>query len=288
MTLTSSGVYEQTPSGGPGGYSLDNDQPGADVSLGHLSASLNSYSQDRLRRVLAKVAWSAGSGAWVPGAGDGSMAGWLADQIALADVVDHNVSGVIATDVKPQHVAEHPRVTVLRHDIAAEPPPATGLRLVYARCLLAHLPDRDRILPDVAKVLGVGGAVVVEEMGSAGPGVLLDCADADLPQLWDRYGQALRVMFDEAGNDGGWALRAAQVMRRAGLDVHVEAFAQSWRGGTAGCLLPVTLSKQVQPRLLATGLIDAAGLERLRAGLADPQTRLLAPTLYSTVGYLPA
>jgi hypothetical protein len=65
-------------------------------------------------------------------------------------------------------VADHRRVTVIHHDIVTSRHRLPVYGWVYARCLLAHVQGPERVLADAAKALGVGGALVVEEIGRSG------------------------------------------------------------------------------------------------------------------------
>jgi SAM-dependent methyltransferase len=262
------------------GYALDNDEPAAKAMLDALSDTLDRISQPRLIEVLARLPEEA-ERFWVPGAGNGSMSAWLADYAGPRAVV-------IASDIKPQHVRPHPQVRTLTHDLVRDPALSGPCHGIYCRCLIPHLHDPEAIVAKLVKVLPSGGALIIEDMGAAGQGQVLRSADPDLPFLYSLYQQGLLGMLTALGNDTSWALRAPLIMEAAGLTgVQTETRALSWRGGEAGCRLPIALSRQKQPELIATGNIDAAGLDQLRLGLADPGTVVLGNTLFSHVGYRP-
>src|SRR4051812_45635908 len=70
------------------------------------------------------------------GAGGGSIAAWLCDQVGPDGLV-------VATDLDPRFltVIDAPNLDVRRHDIVRDPIEASSYDLVHARLLLEHLPE---------------------------------------------------------------------------------------------------------------------------------------------------
>jgi SAM-dependent methyltransferase len=216
------------------------------------------------------------------GAGNGSIARWLADAVGTD-------GRVVATDLDPEHVRadvhSRPQVEVLRHDLRSDPLPTGPFDLVHARLLLAHLGNRDTLLPALADVLAPGGALVIEEWGGAGPGQVLSSPWPETADLYQRYQRALIAMFGSAGNDPTWSVRVHATMAGAGLtDVRTVVRACSWSGGSAGCRLPIEVSGQVRSQLLDHGL-DPGDLDALRAHLADPRVVVLGNLTWSVTGH---
>ncbi|HEX6499868.1 MAG TPA: class I SAM-dependent methyltransferase [Micromonosporaceae bacterium] len=258
-----------------GRYVLDNDEPTAVAMLDCLSGVLDELTTARLREAGVPV----GGRCLEIGAGNGSIAAWLADRVGIA-------GEVIATDVKPQHVRPHPRVEVLTHDICVDPLPEGQFDVIHARLVLAHLPARREILGRLVQALAPGGALLVEEWG-ARPGAVLAASDPDAAELYTRYQQALLDVFAAWGNDSGWAASVPRVMLAAGLvAVDTTAHARSWTGGTAGCRLPIAVSSELHEHLVNAGM-PASDLVRLRELLADPTLVLLGNLTYSTLGRRP-
>jgi SAM-dependent methyltransferase len=216
------------------------------------------------------------------GAGNGSVARWLADAVG-------SDGRVVATDLKPDHVRAdvcgHPRVELLRHDLRSDPLPTGPFDVVHARLLLAHLADRDTLLPALTGVLAPDGVLVVEEWGGAGPGLVLSSPWPDTADLYQRYQQALLAMFASAGNDATWSVRVHAAMVAAGLsDVRTVVRARSWTGDSAGCRLPIAVSGQVRARLVEHGL-DPDDLDLLRTHLSDPRVVVLGNLTWSITGH---
>ena len=218
-------------------YALDNGRDGAGSMLDCLTAILDQSTVETLAPLVPL-----GGRCLELGAGNGSVARWLADAVGPD-------GHVVATDLKPDHVRadvrSHPRVGLLEHDLRADPLPAGPFDVVHARLLLAHLADRDTLLPALAGVLAPGGVLVIEEWGGTGPGVVLSSPWPETAELYRRYQAALMAMFAAAGNDPTWSVRVHAAMVAAGLsDVRTVVRARSWTGGTAGCRLPSVVTSR--------------------------------------------
>src|SRR5262249_24957355 len=97
------------------------------------------------------------------GAGDGSVARWLAEQVGPA-------GRVVAIDINLRFLAasELPNLQVRRHDILADELEAAHYDLVHCRFVLEHLPDAQRGLRRLLDAVRPGSWLVVEDFdGSA-------------------------------------------------------------------------------------------------------------------------
>jgi SAM-dependent methyltransferase len=94
------------------------------------------------------------------GAGDGSIASWLAEQVGPA-------GHVLATDLDTRFLdgLRVPNLEVRRHDIGTEPLPEASFDLAHARLVLSHVPQREAALARMAAALKPGGWLVIEEFG---------------------------------------------------------------------------------------------------------------------------
>lgn len=253
-------------------YVLDNDKPTAETMLNCLSTVLDDFTTAR----LTEAGVTEGARCLEVGAGNGTIAAWLAERVGVNGMV-------LATDIKPVHVRPHPRVLVLGHDITTDELPAGQFELVHARLVLAHLPRRREVLDRLAGALAPTGVLVVEEWG-AWPGRVLCANDPGAAALYDRYHDALLRVFEGWGNDTGWAGRVHAAMTDAGLvDVDTAVYACSWRGRSPGCLLPVAVSAELRDHLVRVGLSEG-DLDRLPALMADPELVLLGNLTWSTIG----
>ncbi|HZN77969.1 MAG TPA: methyltransferase, partial [Micromonosporaceae bacterium] len=215
------------------------------------------------------------------GAGNGSIAAFMAD---LAG--EHG--DVVAVDLQPQHVRDHPRVKTIQWNVVTDGIPLGPFDVIHARLLLAHLPTRRQILADAGGQLAPGGVLCIEEWGEFTPPAVLRHLDgSDLPELYGRYQQALLGMFRAADNDNTWCTQVADAMAEAGLvEIETVTQARSWPGGSAGTTLPCLVSVQKQAELVAQG-VSVDDLRRMRALLAGTHTLLLGNLTWSTIGRKP-
>ncbi|HZN71527.1 MAG TPA: class I SAM-dependent methyltransferase [Micromonosporaceae bacterium] len=257
-------------------YVLDNDRPAARRVLGCLSLMLDEFTIGRLLQASVPV----GGRCLELGAGNGSVACWLAERVGAR-------GQMIATDLKTQHVRHHPGVTVLRHDAAVEPLPAGPFDVVHARLLLAHLPSRYEVLARMVDVLRPGGLLLVEEFGQAGAGMVLSSPDRSLAEIYSEFQGALAGVYATAGTDAGWAVQVNAAMTEVGLvNVDTVTHARSWTGGTAGCALPLALSMELREQLVAASMVERE-LDRLGRLLVDPHLVLMGDLLWSHLGRQP-
>lgn len=261
----------------PNFYALDNAREGTADLLDCLSAILDPPTVDLLDPLVP-----VGGRCLELGAGNGSVAGWMADRVGPTGVV-------VVTDLKPEHirndVRRHAAVRVLAHDLRSDPLPAGPFDVIHARLVLGHLPERDVLLPRLAGLLAPGGAMVVEEWGGTGPGRILHSPRSQTALLYEHYEQALGAILAAAGNDRGWSTRVNTAMTTAGLvDVQTVLQARSWPGGSAGCRLVIATVRQLGQQLADHGM-NPADLDELLHDMSDPQVVLLGKHTWSTIGH---
>lgn len=213
------------------------------------------------------------------GAGAGSIACWLAEQVG-------QTGHVLATDLDPMPIPDRPQLEVRRHDIVTAPMPAGRFDVIHTRLLLMHLPQRVDVLRRLVDALAPGGVLVVEDWDQTWrAGRVLRAPSPAAKALWLTYHDALLSVFEEAGVDPGWASRAPSAMANAGLvDICTHIQARSWAGGTAGIQLAVTSISQLYDRLRAHGLSDEDLLHVARIA-ANPEMIIRGQPMVSTVGY---
>ena len=255
-------------------YAFNNDKPTAGGLLDALSEMLDPFTQIRLHQAGIVP----GARCLEIGAGRGSIAAWMAEQVGPA-------GEVIATDIKPQHITAHEGVTVLEHNIQTDDLPAGEFDIIHARAVLQHLPDRREVLAKLAGALRPGGAVVIEELDSRWSTSVLATPDERAYAVFAKYEQALETVLRNAGNDPTWNRQVLKAMRDVGLhEVSTEAWQRSFEGGTGICRLAYSGSTELQDKLIATGAVSAEDLDVLRAVAIDPSTVLRGMLLVSTTG----
>jgi len=92
------------------------------------------------------------------GAGHGSIAHWLAEQVAPQ-------GQVVATDINPRFLTELtlPNVEVRRHDIRTDPLEPGTYDLAHCRAVLMHLPEPHVAVKRMVEALRIGGWLLIEE-----------------------------------------------------------------------------------------------------------------------------
>jgi SAM-dependent methyltransferase len=258
------------------GYAFDNDSAYADDHHTALAELLDPATRYRIDGLLGL----AGASCLEVAAGGGSIAAWLAERVGPT-------GRVLATDTKPNLIASHPRLSVLRHDITGGAP-GDGYDLVHARLLLNHLRRRRHVVHVLAGALRPGGVLLTEDFWPTPPGDFVACAmSADDAMLIRRYQLAHLQVLADHGNDRTWSRRALIAFLEEGLvDVQTTVSGGTWRGGGPGCRLLIAGIGQLRDQLVEAGL-TLAELNHLRVLLSDPSIVLHGHLLYSTSGRRP-
>lgn len=254
-------------------YTFDNDVPTAARMLAALGEMFDEFTARRL--VAAGV--RAGARCLEVGAGAGTVATWMAEQVGAT-------GEVVATDLKPQHVSRHPRLTILAHNIIDDPMPDGQFDVIHARAVLQHLPQRREVLDRLVASLAPGGAVVIEEMEPRWGSMVLATPDPRVYDIFTRYESAITKVLKGNGMDPTWARGVHAAMRDQDLaDVDTEGWQRSWSGGTGSTLLAYSGSIELRDRLTEAGM-PAEDLDIMAQVALDPRLVLRGVLLLSTTG----
>lgn len=267
----------------PSTYALDNRAPTAADHHSGLAQLLDPFTQRRIQHLAPTPHGWAGARVLEVGAGHGSIALWLADQVGPR-------GKVIALDLHPDYIPPHPRIRRLAYDLTRDEPLTRrlgDLDLIHARLTLAHLPDRERILHRLASTLTPGGVILIEDWAVQDQGTVIAAptqADSTLHTLVQRN---LAVVLEAAGSDRTWAKAIHAAMLSQGLEqVETLVHASFWNGGGPGTRMLGAILTHLWDQLLATGM-TADQLNRERELLNDPRLVLHGHPLYSTSGRRP-
>lgn len=255
-------------------YSFDNDDVEAADRHNYLGEMLDELTVAR----LSGLGDLAGKRFLEFGAGGGSVARWMADQAGPT-------GRVLATDINPRHIQPHPGMSVLRHDLTAEPVPDGPWDVIHGRLVLLHVPEREEILVRLSQALAPGGVLILEEWETSFRKLVLAAPDARSAALFDLYQDVLidRVLPPK-GNDSTWASRVHAAMLDAGLtDVDTTVTSRSWPGGSAGALLIAANIGQLREEFIEAGMTEAQ-LEEICKLVTDPRLVLRGHFFYSTLG----
>ncbi|MGH3693818.1 MAG: class I SAM-dependent methyltransferase [Pseudonocardiaceae bacterium] len=259
---------------GPG-YVFDNDSVHAGDQHRCLAEMLDPMTTARLAQTGVTQGWHC----LEVGAGGGSVAAWLAQQVAPSGTV-------LATDINSSHLLSKAGLTVIQHDIVRDPLPEAAFDLVYARMVLRNLPARHRVLDRLVRALRPGGWLQIDEFDiTYGPALLMP--DPQVRQLYETFLAAKTRLFDTAGCDGAWGQHVAQAMHDAGLvDIDPQPHLELWHAGSAGVRLLIHHTFHLRNQFIAAGMTEAQ-LAKVRALLADPTFKAASCVIYSVHGRRP-
>ncbi|HEX6500339.1 MAG TPA: class I SAM-dependent methyltransferase [Micromonosporaceae bacterium] len=261
-------------------YPLDNDNRTAGEQHNGLATLLNPFTTQRIRSLVGDLT---GKTCLEVGAGGGSVAVWLAEQVGPAGTV-------VATDLKPARIPQHDRLEVVRHDLTCEDIPGGPYDLIHARLVLNHLPPRDEILRRLVGALAPGGVLVNEDWAADQVDqVVVAAPTPEAAALYTLYQRTVGAkVFAAAGTDRSWARRVHVAMLDEGLvNVSTVVHASYWQGGDTGGRMLAANIHQLRPRLIAAGMTSEQ-LDELLALLDDPRLVIHGFPLYSTAGWRPA
>ncbi|MGK5628538.1 methyltransferase [Streptomyces sp. URMC 123] len=223
--------------------------------LGALEDVFGPPTRTRLSELGVREGWRC----WEVGCGAGGIARWLAGRVG-------ETGHVLATDLDPSYVEGHglPNLSVLRHDLLADPPERDHFDLVHARALLEHVAERGEALQRMVSATRPGGWVVVEDFDIEG--AMTPAAARYYPPehraLGERLGRALAARFAASGVDAGLGRRLPEMLLAAGLtEVGAALYAPV---GTAGGppFLRLTLGR-LRPGLVAAGGMTEEEVDRV-------------------------
>jgi SAM-dependent methyltransferase len=212
------------------------------------------------------------------GAGSGRIAHWLANEVGPG-------GKVVATDLHPDRIPEHPRLERLRHDITRQVPPDGPWDFIYLRFVLSHLRPRRHILTQLAGSLAPGGVILDEDWESRpAEHIVAKAPTEEDAELLVAYQRAMHTILARNGHDQSWARQVYGLLVDAGLeDVDTQVSSGIWVGDTPGCWHAIATITQTRSLLIEAGMTDAQ-LDRVVARLSDPAVALHARLLHSTSG----
>lgn len=198
------------------------------------------------------------------GAGSGSVARWMAEQVG-------STGRVLATDIDirwiPQDGPSH--LEIVQHDIVADFLPDAAFDLIHARLVLVHLPARDAVLARLVASLKPGGWLVVEDFDS----LLPHCLDPvnDDERVFAKVGKALVQGLHSRGADTTYPRTLPRRLVSAGLEeVGASGQLTVYNGGSPASRLQIANIDQVGSSLVDAGLISSEERGTFRRLLEDP------------------
>lgn len=258
----------------PDGYLLDNQQAEAGERFDALSAIFDPSTFRHIDNLGLRAGWRC----WEVGAGGPSVARWLAERVAPT-------GRVLATDIDVSWTrqAQSPLIEVLRHDVAADDPPAETFDLVHARLVLVHVADRGQALQSMISVLRPGGWLLVEDADPALQPLICPDESGPAQQLANRLRTAFRKMLAHRGADLSYGRKLPRLLREAGLaEVAADAF---FPLTSAACTeLEAATVRQIRAGLISQGLATADEIDQHLANVATGQLDLATAPMISAWG----
>ncbi|GGZ40039.1 methyltransferase [Streptomyces inusitatus] len=263
----------------PPGYAFDNDNGHAGEQHRALTAGYDGLSVGR----LAGLGLRDGLRCLEVGAGGGSVARWLAARVAPT-------GSVLATDIKPHHIAPAEGLEVAVHDITRDPLPECAFDVIHARLVLLHLPERLQVLERLVRALRPGGRIQLDDFDETTYGPLIPLGGlrgGDAAEVYATYIAAKQRLLEAAGVDLTWGRSMAAAMEQAGLtDIDTEPHVQSWRCHSPGTALQIHNTHHLRTRFLAVGVTDE-DLRAARRVMSHPHFLAASCLMYSAQGRRP-
>lgn len=225
---------------------------------------------------LTRVGIAPGARCLEVGAGSGTVARWMQQQVGGEGVV-------VATDIDPRHLEllAGNRIDVRRHDIAADALDEK-FEVIHARCVIQHIPDRPNVVAKLARALRPGGWLVLEDIVMPHPA----CYPA-LPQ-WEKILRGMTAGLMHAGADPFVGLRMKSMMETAGLeDIHCDPRVPMMLSATPSIEFVALSIEQVGPKLIDVGMIERRELDETLTAFRTPGYTMTAAIMIATSGRAP-
>lgn len=238
------------------GYALDNSWDRASRRLALLEQLLDPITQRRLTRLGV----GPGARCLEIGAGGGSIAKWLCQQVGPN-------GKVLATDINTALLdgLDHPALEARRHDITADPLPDGAFDFVHTRWLLHHLPEPDEVVRRMIGALRPGGWLLLEEVD-------FFPVHTSASSAYREFMVALTdTVVKASGRDCFWARALPQSVAAMGLlQVGGEGDFSVIQGGSPVAEFFALTADQMRERMLASGALTAERLDEALGLLNSP------------------
>jgi SAM-dependent methyltransferase len=220
------------------------------------------------------------------GAGDGSVARWMAGKVGPS-------GHVLATDIDPRFTLRHPagnpdNMEVRIHDITTGILPSGEFDLIHARLVLVWLPARISVLGRLNEALKPGGWLVIEDYDTKIVGAEMATADPHGAGAFARMKEAMFTLMTKGGLGHAYARDLHHRLREHRLiEVGQHASFDVFNGGSAGADLQKANFSQVRRAVVDAGLISDADVAEVLRLLDDPSFTAFTPVMISAWGRKP-
>ena len=237
-------------------YALDNSRDRARRRLSLLELYLDPMTK---RRMIA-LGIQHGFRCLEVGAGAGSVAAWLCEQVGPT-------GRVVATDINIELLRDinRPNFEAIKHDITGDSPPESGFDFVHSRWLLHHLPKPELAIRRMIDALRPGGWLLLEEVD-------FFPVHTSTSQLYVDFMVALTGNVVKAsGRDCFWARALPGLVAGMGLrQVGGEGDFSVLQGGSPVAEFFSLTAEQMRERIIGSGELSAKRLDEALGLLKSP------------------
>jgi SAM-dependent methyltransferase len=237
-------------------YALDNSWDRARRRLSLLERQLDPATKRR----LVELGIQNGSRCLEVGAGGGSVAIWLCQQVG-------STGRVVATDINIDLLQNinMPNFEAIKHDIIVDGPLEGAFDFVHARWLLHHLREPELAIRRMIEALMPGGWLLLEEVD-------FFPVHTSTSQLYVDFMVALtNNVVRGSGRDCFWARALPRLV--AGMDlsqVGAEGDFSVLQGGSPGAEFFSLTAKQIRERIIESGELSAQRFDEALDLLKSP------------------
>jgi len=211
------------------------------------------------------------------GAGSGSIARWMADQVGSS-------GRVLAVDLDPRWCRREGRMhfEVRALDLVAESIPTGPWDVIHERLVLQHIPERLDVLSRLVDALAPGGVLLLEDFDTG----VVRTVDRSGPdhELIERAAHAFNRLLGTRGGISDFAVDALRILRGHGLEgTGASGYMSIDHGGTGWANVQAANARQVRDGIIGQG-ITPEDVDRFLEVLADPDTIVGSSVLISSWG----
>lgn len=210
------------------------------------------------------------------GAGTGTVSRRLLGEAGVASVL------AVDRDVRFLRQRPAPGLDVLEADITAPGAVPGRFRLVHARFVLMHLPEREQLVEALAERVAPGGVLVLSDA--------VDLTSDRAPRT--PYTEVMQAMWQGLragiGTDVSWVPSYPQLLRRAGLgSVGAEIHVPPLLPGSPISRFWADTWQRSRAAMLATGLVDDAAVDEAVRYLDSDGCAALSAGMLTAWGWKP-
>jgi protein-L-isoaspartate O-methyltransferase len=164
---------------------------------GYLSELLDPVTRSR----IADLGDLTGKQVLEVGAGAGSVAVWLADQVGPT-------GSVLAVDLDTTWLPQHPQLRGLEYDVTKPQLPEGSWDLIHSRLVLNHLGSRREVTHRLVEALNPGGHIVLEDWHGMDTETAMWAPSQREFDLINKVQEALGANFTASGTNREWCRSA--------------------------------------------------------------------------------